>query len=242
MPENTPQARPEMSSNVPQVRPQIQARPAPGQGFVGAIIAGAIAAVVSGVIWGAIAAFTGREVGYVALGVGALVGFAVIKMTPERSAKVGLIAAVLALLGLFIGKMLGVEWGATPEVAKSFEKNQAVLADAVFEDMVAKGEVDKDLAEWMKNSTRDEKPPAELQPKLVELSKEVVKRLDNMTPEKKKTLAMRKAKQAIASIGYVERIKETASPYDILWILLALGAAWKIGTASGKMKQAPTGK
>jgi len=230
MPENVPQMRPETPNNVPPVSPRVQARPGPGEGYIGAIIAGAIAAIVAGVIWGAIAAFTGREVGYVALGVGILVGFAVIKMTPERSAKVGLIAAVLALLGLFVGKMLAVEWGATPEVAKSFETNQAVLAQAVFEDMAAKGEVDKDLAEWMKNSTEDEEAPAELQPKLEELSKEVVKRVDNMTPEEKKALAMRKAKEAVASIGYVERIKETASPYDILWILLALGAAWKMGT------------
>jgi hypothetical protein len=217
-------------------------RPAPGQGFVGAIIAGAIAAIVSGVIWGAITAITAHEVGYVALGVGALVGFAVIKMTPERSAKVGLIAAALALLGLFIGKMLGIEWGTTPEVAKSFEKNQAVMAGAVFEDMVAKGEVDKDLAEWMKNSTEDEEAPVELQPKLEAVSQKVVERLKTMSPEEKK--AMRKAKQAVASIGYVERIKKTATPYDILWILLALGAAWKIGTGTAlrKQEQAPTGK
>jgi hypothetical protein len=72
------------------------------------ILAGAIAAVIGAFIWMGITVATGMHVGYVALGVGALVGLAVRFVGNGRSAIFGIIGAVLTLIGCLGGEVLAV--------------------------------------------------------------------------------------------------------------------------------------
>lgn len=78
---------------------------------VGAVIGGAIGAV----IWGAIAYFTHHEVGYVAWGVGGLVGICVKMAAGEMDETfAGIIAAVGSVVSILAGKLLAaifmVQW------------------------------------------------------------------------------------------------------------------------------------
>jgi len=70
------------------------------------ILAGAIAAAVGAAIWMGITVATGVHVGYVALGVGALVGLAVRQVGHGRSVIFGIIGAVLTLVGCLGGEIL----------------------------------------------------------------------------------------------------------------------------------------
>ena len=75
--------------------------------YIMAAIGGLVGAVVGGIIWAAIAIIANLEIGYVAIGVGALAGWGVVMGTNRRK---GLpfqsIAVVTALFGLFVGKYL----------------------------------------------------------------------------------------------------------------------------------------
>jgi hypothetical protein len=80
------------------------------------ILAGALAAVVGALVWMGITVATGLHVGYVALGVGALVGLAVRYVGNGRSMIFGIIGAVLTLIGCLGGEILTVvQLSSTPQ-------------------------------------------------------------------------------------------------------------------------------
>ncbi len=76
------------------------------QRFVLAIVAGVIAAIVAAVAWAWIANTTGYVVGWVAVGVGALVGLAVRVAGNGVTLKFGIVAGVLGLIAIVLGNGL----------------------------------------------------------------------------------------------------------------------------------------
>ena len=72
------------------------------------ILAGAGAALVGALIWMGITVITGLHVGYVALGVGALVGLAIRWAGKGSTPVFGAAGAILTLLGCLLGEVLTV--------------------------------------------------------------------------------------------------------------------------------------
>jgi hypothetical protein len=64
------------------------------------------ATIVSAAVWGAITYFADFQVGLMATGVGLVVGLAVRFFGGGRSVAFGVLAAVLALLGVFLGNLI----------------------------------------------------------------------------------------------------------------------------------------
>jgi len=78
------------------------------QRYFAALFAGIFAMLVGAVVWALVAYLTKFEVGYLAIAVGALVGFAVKKAGRGVTPVFGIMGAILAVLGIAIGKVLGV--------------------------------------------------------------------------------------------------------------------------------------
>lgn len=92
---------------------------APTSALAPAALAGLVAAIVAGVIWGLIVKTTDYEIGIAAWGVGLLAGWGVHlaagrRIRPELAA----IAVVAALLGIFLGKYLSFVFVARDEGKK----------------------------------------------------------------------------------------------------------------------------
>jgi len=82
-----------------------------GGAFPMAVLAGLVAAVAGGVAWGLIVRWSGYEVGFVAWGIGFLVGSAVaLGARGSRGVPYQAAAVVLALVGIVLGKYLGFVW------------------------------------------------------------------------------------------------------------------------------------
>ncbi|MFD4758869.1 hypothetical protein ACFWOJ_08205 [Streptomyces sp. NPDC058439] len=80
---------------------------APARDNIGLGLAAAVvAALVAAGIYGAIVGATKHEIGYAAVGVGAIVGFAAGK-AGGRNPALPAISAVLALIGVYFGQLLG---------------------------------------------------------------------------------------------------------------------------------------
>ncbi|HEV3270758.1 MAG TPA: hypothetical protein VGZ93_01115 [Candidatus Methylacidiphilales bacterium] len=80
------------------------------------ILAGAVAAILGAAIWMGITVVTGLHVGYVALGVGALVGMTVRYFGNGRGMIFGIVGAILTLLGCLGGEVLTVvQLASTPQ-------------------------------------------------------------------------------------------------------------------------------
>jgi hypothetical protein len=81
------------------------------------LVGGAVAMLVSAVVWGLITYFTEYQISWMAIGVGAFVGFAVQKLGKGKTLIFGISGATLSLLGcllgnfLFYNSVLAKEWG-----------------------------------------------------------------------------------------------------------------------------------
>jgi phosphate/sulfate permease len=78
------------------------------QNFVAGLIAGAVAALVGAVIWAVITDVTGYQIGFMAIGVGFIVGYAVRVAGKGIDQSFAIMGAALALLGCVVGNALAV--------------------------------------------------------------------------------------------------------------------------------------
>jgi hypothetical protein len=90
------------------------------QNFPLAILVGALAALVGAALWGLITSLSGYQIGYMALGVGFLVGMAVRLAGKGIDPQFGYLGAGLALLGCLIGNYLGIVFYFAKEANTSF--------------------------------------------------------------------------------------------------------------------------
>jgi hypothetical protein len=70
------------------------------------ILAGVVAAIVGALIWMGVTVATGMHIGYVALGIGALVGVAVRWAGKGSTPVFGVVGAVMTLVGCILGQAL----------------------------------------------------------------------------------------------------------------------------------------
>ena len=94
-----------IDSSIPTAQPaieQIDDQPNLLMGLIG----GGIAMLVSAIVWGAITYFTEYQIGWMAIGVGFLVGIAVKFFGRGKSVIFGISSAVLALVGCILGNLI----------------------------------------------------------------------------------------------------------------------------------------
>jgi len=195
-----------------------------GRAGVALAVAGA-ASVVGGLVWAGIVVATGYEVGIVAWGIGLLCGVAIVLVTDERNERMGAAAAGLAFLGLLIGKLLIVQWGVVPALAEEIASEPKYLYPIALDRMVEARELAPD--EMAEMEADDDEIPDAIQSSIEE---KVKGRVSRMSADEKKALARETAERVVSSMGYLERIQAVSSFYDVLWVILALASAWKLGS------------
>ena len=114
-----------------------------------AIIAGVIAGGIGAFLWAGISYGTGYEIGWLAWGIGAVVGVAVLQGGgAEPSPLGGLVAVVITLVSICGGKYMAVEWTVSDFLSEDSELMASIgtdehltslLADEVIEDRMANG-------------------------------------------------------------------------------------------------------
>jgi hypothetical protein len=102
-------------------------------GIVGALAAAAIGAIA----WALVAKFTGYEVGYVAWGVGALIGFTS-ALLGGKGVTNGVVCAVLALAAIASGKVLGSMWTTEQNAREAFAEE--MLSQESYNMMMAESQ------------------------------------------------------------------------------------------------------
>lgn len=91
--------------------------PEPRANLALAALAGLVAALAGGLVWGLIVKWTEYEVGVVAWGIGFLTAAAVLRAAGgAKSAALQVVAVVAALLGILLGKYLGFAWSVQDEL------------------------------------------------------------------------------------------------------------------------------
>jgi len=107
--------------------------------------AGLAACIVGASIWAAIAYFANFEIGWIAWGIGGLVGVAVYKFEPNPGLPSGLIAVVLTCASIAGGKYLGVHFAVNQFMDENNLNESPDLAD---EELVVSYVADEVVSEW----------------------------------------------------------------------------------------------
>ena len=97
-------------------------------------IGGLLGAAIGGVLWAKYIQWTGRTDGFIAIGIGVLTGVGMLltgSRCLEREARtmwrvVSIAAACFAILGIFIGKYLDVQWNAVVQIAEQLSQEHNI--------------------------------------------------------------------------------------------------------------------
>lgn len=95
-----------MDSSVPQTPTAAIDQPETESNLLMGLIGGGVAMLVSAIIWGVITYVTEYQIGWMAIGVGFLVGIAVKFFGRGKTAIYGISSAVLALIGCVLGNLI----------------------------------------------------------------------------------------------------------------------------------------
>ena len=200
--------------------------------FMGAVGA----ALLGAAIWGGIAYLTGYEVGYVAWGIGFIVGFGA-KALGAKGHTAGVICAGLALLSIFTGKMFTLRMVVGNEVEKAARQH---LTQEVYRT------VQRDAADFALVESEDAYPafmashgysksqnPAEVTKKeLVEFKRASAPRLREFQKEQPDFHAWRRAAvdAAMAEISLPGLLRDSLHPFDLLFAFLGIVTAFRVVT------------
>jgi hypothetical protein len=204
-----------------------------------AVIAGLIAAVAGGFLWAVIVVFTGYEVGWVAWGVGGLVGFTMLKVAGMPSRGLGARAAVLAAVGLLVGKWLIIEIGVRTELRDEIAASPELLQQAVFVDMIENAALPPDLTASIEALGEEDELPDSV---MVRIQEVVDERIAVMDDDEMDSVATHFAQLFIGELGFMDRMQATMSGWDLLWFFLALGTAWRLASGSAAREAAEVAK
>jgi len=220
------------------------------------IASGLGGAILGAAIWAGIVKFTGFELGIVAWGMGGLVGFCVTLFTKHRSVLLGILAVAFAIVGILMGKFFIAQWYVMPEmknmlnmqnnppedVIKDFVSDPESMLTIACLHLAEQGEFDEEFAWTLVAAHNNEADaPPELKEKIQAGLQKATQLRDSWTAKEKEQhvrehfgkFARRINELVDSEFGFAAAFIATFGLIDILWVILAIGSAFKI--AAGRM-------
>jgi ABC-type xylose transport system permease subunit len=187
--------------------------------------AGFAGAMIGGILWALVAGVFDLELGWIAWGIGGLVGLLMTKTSAVRGKKVATVAAACAVLGLVVGKSLLHEFVMKPAVIASLaEQEEAATYVAVYR-MRGQGSFSPTVQAELDALAEQDTLPDALWAQMMEEAQVAV---DSMPEPTRDSLALAYGELSLASVTWLEQARWHFSAFDILWFLLAVSTAWSM--------------
>ncbi len=183
------------------------------------LVVGGIAAALGGIAWAVIVILTHYEVGWVAWGVGGLVGFAMARATVARSRSLAVGAAVLAVAGLLLGKWLILEVDGPRQVAAEILAQERGAEQAAWILMAEAGTVPPELLAAVEATPEDQPLAVETEHAIYAFVEREVGPLDDAARD---SIAHAFGELVMTRIPLREKVRASFSAWDGLWFLLAI--------------------
>jgi hypothetical protein len=197
------------------------------------VLAGILVGIPAAVVWVLIVYVTGYEIGWVAWGVGALIGLAVAKSAHEPNASLGPTAAALGVGSLILAKVLIVEFAAPAILRGEFLKNREATAAMFLVDMRIHKSFSPDVQAAL--DQRESRPDALSQQQQYELvqqlQSEALARAAAATKAERERVVSVAVKGMLDAMGFFGVLKKSFSFWDVLWFGLAISSAYKVAQA-----------
>lgn len=195
-----------------------------------AVIAGAVAALVGGGLWAVVVIATRYELGWIAWGVGALVGLVMSRATPARGRTVAILGAGIAALGLLGGKAIIATYSIN---ARSFA--QEITSDSSLVLQAASWHLDSEVG-WpdgiqarLDSMGTDDTLSDALWKEMLDAS---AAHASSWTSEDSAAIAAAYAGAIMGRLGTLDRLRMQFGPWDLLWFGLAVVTAFRILSAT----------
>jgi hypothetical protein len=209
--------------------------------LLGGLIGGAIGGLIGAAIWAGIAYGTGYEIGWIAIGVGALVGFGVLLVSKGSLGPVGgVLAVVISIAALLGGKYAAVELQLRHEleaagigdpsnvVIDDEELLISYVADQVVEEYQAEGKP----VNWPRLTMEEPEEEADYPP---DVWADAVTRWETMSDAERDEF--RRGIERMVSDNLTQVLADARSQgfkasfgiLDIVFFLLAIVTAYKLG-------------
>ena len=160
-----------------------------------------------------------------AWGVGGLVGFVMSKFTPERSVKLGVLAAALAVLGLAIGKIATVRLVAPTAGSDVILEDPEALATAFALDMREGERYSPEVSMQLATLSPTDTIPDALWPKMLD---EAQARMAEAPEAERVRVATAFMNKFMDKMDLTDQFGASLSLFDLLWFGLAIATAFKI--------------
>ena len=194
------------------------------------VLAGILFGIPAAIVWVLIVYFSGFEIGWVAWGVGALIGFAVSKSAHEPDALLGPTAAALAVASLILAKVLIVEVAAPSALTREFLKNRETVAAMFLVDMRLHKSFSPELQATIAQNDRGPGALSDVQRFQLEqqVESEAVARAADATSAERERVVRTGVENMLGAMGFFGRLKHAFSGWDLLWFGLAISSAFKV--------------
>jgi hypothetical protein len=194
-----------------------------------AIAAGIVAALVAGGLWAMLVRITGYEIGYAAWGVGVLVGVAMSRVTANRSRQLAVAAAGFALVGLTAGKVF-IFLASTGTFAEELKSNDEWMAAAVAWTMYDERQLDAATMDEVAATIAAGDTLSDAV--WLEMTTQAGRTLQAMSADERNAAARDAAAATLGRIGVVNGVVGQLTAFDLLWVLLAVGSAYRAMAAA----------
>lgn len=199
-----------------------------------AILGAVLGAIVGAIAWAGIAAVTGYEIGWIAWGVGGLVGLGAFLME-GRGAASGIMCAVLAVLAILAGKFMALhavagqemeifsELGIAQEIHAELSSSATAFASVTSEEgypafMVANG--------YTEAETADDVFPSEIE----YFKTDVVPELQAWNASPPSFEEWNDENFGTVDLPMGQLFVESLGPIDVLFFALGIGTAFRVGS------------
>jgi hypothetical protein len=190
-----------------------------------ALAAGMVAAAVGGGIWAVVILLTKMEIGWVAWGIGALVGIAMSRVTRKRTQQLAYAAAGYAVFGLLIGKAFSLS-ASVGIIARQVEADTTVMTSAVAWQMYQARELSQPTLEAIDAAAGS---GSELGDAITtDMHQQAAAKIAQMSLQQKHEAAVRATNASLKDAGLVEIIRSQLSFFDLLWVFLAVATAYRM--------------
>ena len=190
-----------------------------------ALLAGGSAALLGGAAWALIVALTNTEVGYVAWGIGWLVGLAMVRFTAQRGRSLGAFAAIFAGVGLIFGKILILQFVSGPALDRELQADSGGMARAAAWELRKERAFPAPIQARIDALSENDTMPDALWEEMVAAGENEVAR---RSPEDRAALGRMYMTRVKETLGFWRQLSWHLSPWDLLWFGLAISTGWSM--------------
>jgi len=198
---------------------------------VGGIVCGVIAAVIGAVVWAAVAFYANVEIGYLAWGIGLLVGLGVSLGSRTGGVGAALVAVVLTALSILGGKYVGVRMAVErgfQEAMEEFQVDDDFIVMGFAANAVADAEAAGKRFKFRNGANSETASSLEDYPQeIVEQAKAEFGSLTEQEQREAIEVADNYMQEALAG-GVNEGFMASFSPFDLLFFGLGIFTAAKV--------------